>query len=142
MLWLLTGRKRTARLVEMDRKIWSKRLVADQKDSRDSQGFSVEPKQGLANCGCGYKYFGHPLRFRNFPAPSRFARPFTQRRPSTSSPLHIATRRIKQQQSLRPSRVIVQFSAAVSLSFGRHRCERDFHLRSALTSGLGKLGID
>lgn len=115
------------------RRVWS---GAKDLQARDSQGFSVERKWVLAACGCRYKYFGHPLHFRKFPAPLRFARPFTQRRPSTSSPQHIATRRIKPTIAASITRYCPIFCCDF-LCPSADIIVKGISIRGPLTSGLG-----
>lgn len=74
----------TARLVELDGRIWLEVFQVGRKICRRKAVKKVsvalsESKWSLALSRREYKYCGHPLRFRNFSAPARLARPFHAR---------------------------------------------------------------
>ena len=73
-----------ARLVELDGRIWLEvfqvgRKICRRKAVKKLSVALSESKWSLALSRREYKYQGHPLRFRNFSAPARLARPFHAR---------------------------------------------------------------
>lgn len=121
------------------RRVWS---GAKDLQARDSQGFSVERKWVLAALvAVSVKLveifnLGHSLHIRKFSAPLRFVRPFTQRRPSTSSPQHIATRRIKPTIAASITRYCPIFCCDF-LCPSADIIVKGISIRGPLTSGLG-----